>query len=78
MGLTDGDIDPATIVPQEDDGQGDLFPVGSAAQRQIQYLETTLDEVTKQQHELAKENRQLKQKIADMEGQVLYHTMTKG
>ncbi|XP_075256672.1 uncharacterized protein LOC142349142 [Convolutriloba macropyga] len=66
----DGDIDPATIVPQEDDGQGDLFPVGSAAQRQIQYLETTLDEVTKQQHELAKENRQLKQKIADMEGQV--------
>ena len=55
---------------KDDDGKGDLFPVGSAALKQIQYLETTLEDVTKQHHEAARENRKLKQRIAEMEGEV--------
>ena len=60
------DLDPSLL---EQDGSG-LYPVGSAAQKQIMFLESSLDEVMRQLRELTRENRKLKQQIGAMEGQV--------
>ena len=46
--------------PGENDDDDEDFPVGSMGQKQIAFLESTLDSVTKNNRALAAENRTLK------------------